>query len=152
MQKFRPVTGTPELVKRDWSHLLPPGTKGLRLEVQHWADTIFSRILDTNGWWVGRVDGTLGAEEVVVTYSELKTPYRGKKLGKAMYLGFILHSRMYGVRRLSGFEHSTMAMRVHSSLSKEFGFGYEPQRGRALHRRHAFDHAYLPYSYSLDPA
>lgn len=80
--------------------------------------------------------------------SRIHDSHRGKGLGKAMYLAAFSHAyNNLGVRNVQGFEHSSLAHKVHQSIAKEHRLEYKPKK--IGQESGDFDAAYGGYEYKL---
>lgn len=123
----------------DYSHLLPQPAReaGLKLGVAHVVGVgpltgTRSERLRAEVTHDGREVGSVGAvvrrgakDRYIEPHSELESPYRGQKIGQAMYEALYAHARnVHGIKRVTGGFHLEAAHRVHVALASKHGFAY----------------------------
>jgi 8-oxo-dGTP diphosphatase len=141
----------------DYSHMLSPIMKrNYTLSIRHNPSTHTMRAIVASketGQRAGYVDAGFDPHDKSISpnMADLDLKHQGKGLGKAMYLALYSHAyHKLGARKVAGDWHSTMASRVHASITKEHDLeGYEPQPTHTPKEPHAFDSAFGEYEYPL---
>lgn len=107
--------------------------------------------LQHRGEYAGGVHGVVENGRLQVEGTEIKAKHRGKGLGTAIYEGLYAHAHHHlGAKRAVGKTHSSMASRVHQSLSEKHGMSYKPKKWRYSDRESGpYDDKMKPYSYAI---
>jgi 8-oxo-dGTP pyrophosphatase MutT (NUDIX family)/GNAT superfamily N-acetyltransferase len=147
------------MLRHDYTHLLKPEHQaGYSLHVEHWPkhpDSLYAALISkATGAKVGHIDAGVGRTEeghkaIETTVSRIDPSLFGKGFGRALYEAVLSHGyHILGIKHVVGDTHSSMAHKVHASITKRHGFpGYDPnQIGRA---KGPNDNAYGEYSYHL---
>lgn len=152
----------------DYNHLLTEEHRkaGYRLSIEHsrGAKNLFYVLLHhPSTLLTGPNDMSVGDLEAFITHpSDLRTPqlnidvadlsdkHWGKGLGKVMYEAAMAHAyHVHGARTVAGGLHSTMADRVHRSLSRKHGMNYDAQEAMTIGEPGAWDNRFGHYRYAM---
>lgn len=143
------------LLMHDFTHPdNAPNNTGLRLVLVHRTNP--ANIL-------GEASGGIDGEAVEIDFSDLLDELKDRKIGKALYSAFLAHAyHAHGIREVEGGTHSSMAHRVHQSLSRQHGMDYKAdpniapgkdaypdEKSWAQAPDKEFDAKYKPYQYTI---
>ncbi len=134
------------VARYDYSHLLTPlqRARGYELSVEHrhhpGAGEYDSHDVGVYLHYnkqpisVGNVSGFFNVHRPSKWTSEmephaqsLEEKHRNLGFGKAMYMALYAHAKHHGVKYVSGKLHTASAHRVHESLARAYGLGYNPR-------------------------
>jgi hypothetical protein len=115
----------------DYSHLVPEHLRGeYSIHLEEGDDADYDKALVAKVYHRGEHAGTFVGNIVgnsVTTHQWMKPKHQNKKLGNAAMEAILAHAfHKFGVTEVAEHDHTRAASRVHASLSRKHGMGYDP--------------------------
>jgi hypothetical protein len=115
----------------DYSHLVPEHLRDdYSIYLEESDDADYDKSLVAKVYYRGQHAGSFVGNIIgdsIVTHQWLNSKHHNKKLGNAGMEAVLAHAfHKFGVKKVADHDHTVAASRVHESLSRKHGMGYEP--------------------------